>query len=105
MTKNITMKQGIIIIIVVFGLLASCKKASDFLDTQTNTSLNEQLVFSDSARTMQFLNAIYNDIGFSFKKDRWDNHGNLDPATDDAEYTFSGATQKAVVLYAGTVNP
>ncbi len=100
-------QQGLLVllVLVVSGMFTSCKKATDFLDTQTNTSLNEQLVFSDSARTMQFLNAVYNDIGFSYRKDRWDNHGNLDPATDDAEYTFSGATQKAVVLYAGTVNP
>jgi len=93
------------LIIAAAALATGCKKSGDFLDTQTNTSLNEQMVFSDSARTMNFLNDIYLDAGFSFRRDRWDNHGSLDPATDDAEYTYSGATQKAVILYAGTESP
>ncbi|WP_315824440.1 RagB/SusD family nutrient uptake outer membrane protein [Paraflavitalea speifideaquila] len=67
--------------------------------------MGEKDVFTDSARTMQFLNAVYTDVAFSYRKDRWDNHGSLDPATDDAEYTYSGATQKAVILYAGTLSP
>lgn len=100
------MKKQFIIAIAALGAMASCKKSSDFLDTSsTTTVLDEKAVFSDSARTMQFLNTVYNDVGFSFRKDRWDNHGNLDPATDDAEYTYSGGTQKAVILYAGTLSP
>jgi hypothetical protein len=97
--------KRLIIIIAIMGSLASCKKSSDFLDTQSTSALTEQIVFSDSARTMQFLNTPYNDIGFSFSKTRWDNHGNLDPATDEAEYMYSGATQKAVVLYSGIESP
>lgn len=98
------MKQWSLIILSIFVLTAACKKASDFLDSQT-TGIGEKDVWTDSTRTMQFLNAVYTDVAFSYRKDRWDNHGSLDPATDDAEYTYSGATQKAVILYAGTLSP
>src|SRR5436190_9060563 len=100
------MKRLLFILTVALVVLApGCKKSTDFLDSQATVSLDEKTVFSDSARTMNFLNDVYLDAGFSFRRDRWDNHGSLDPGTDDAEYTYSGATQKAVVLYAGTVSP
>lgn len=84
--------------------LAACKKSSDFLDGQAIT-LNEELVFTDSARTMAFLTGIYSDIAFSFTKGRWSSHGNTEQATDDAEYNYSGTGQGAVVLYNGSISP
>jgi hypothetical protein len=97
------MKKALIIILVIAGL-AACKKSSDFLDGQAIT-LDENQVFSDSARTMAFLTGIYADIGFSFTKGRWDSHGNTEQATDDAEYTLSGTGQAAVILYNGSISP
>jgi starch-binding outer membrane protein, SusD/RagB family len=96
--------KRILIIILVIASLASCKKSSDFLDGQA-ISLNENMVFTDSARTMAFLTGIYADLGFSFTKGRWDSHGNTEQATDDAEYTLSGTGQAAVILYNGSISP
>lgn len=97
------MKKALIIILVITSLTA-CKKSSDFLDGQAIT-LDENMVFTDSARTMAFLTGIYADLGFSFTKGRWDSHGNTEQATDDAEYTLSGTGQAAVILYNGSISP
>lgn len=97
------MKKALIIILAIASLTA-CKKSSDFLDGQAIT-LDENMVFSDSARTMAFLTGIYADLGFSFTKGRWDSHGNTEQATDDAEYTLSGTGQAAVILYNGSISP
>lgn len=83
--------------------LVSCKKGG-FLENKTS-ALDEKLVFSDSLRTIQFLNGVYADIGFSFRKGRWDTHGNTEQATDDAEYQFSGTNRPSVILYNGTISP
>lgn len=97
------MKKIIFLIVLLAGLQA-CKKQNAFLDGQAIT-LSEELVFTDSARTMAFLTGIYSDIAFSFNKGRWDSHGNTEQATDDAEYTLSGVAQIAVILYNGSISP
>ena len=93
-------------------ILASCTKTG-FLENKTS-SLDETAVFSDSLRTIQFLNYIYsggsgsNDqkgIGFVFNKGRWDTHGNTEHSTDDAEYLFSSVIRPDVILYNGTISP
>lgn len=97
------MKKILFLLVLLSGLQA-CKKQNAFLDGQAIT-LNEELVFTDSARTMAFLTGIYSDIAFSFNKGRWDSHGNTEQATDDAEYTLSGVAQIAVILYNGSISP
>ncbi|GGG91500.1 MULTISPECIES: RagB/SusD family nutrient uptake outer membrane protein [Pedobacter] len=97
------MKRYILIVLILVGLM-SCKKATSYLDQQ-NVGQDASVVFSDSVRTLGFLNGIYQGRGFSFNKGRWDSHGNLDEATDDAEYRYSGSGQYAVILYSGNVNP
>ncbi len=97
------MKKILFLIVLLAGLQA-CKKQNAFLDGQAIT-LSEELVFTDSARTMAFLTGIYSDIAFSFNKGRWDSHGNTEQATDDAEYTLSGVAQIAVILYNGSISP
>ncbi len=95
--------KKLLIIVLVLGLV-SCKKSGGFLDNQS-VGITESQVFTDSARTMQFLIRIYADMGFSFNKGRWSSHGNTELSTDDAEYSFSGVTQCAVALYNGTLSP
>jgi starch-binding outer membrane protein, SusD/RagB family len=90
--------------ILVIAVFFACKKSDSFLDGQAIT-LSEEQIFSDSARTNDFLNSIYADAGFSFNKQRWDSHGNTEQATDDAEYTLSGVAQVSVNLYNGGVSP
>ncbi len=98
------MKKMALLILPLATLVFSCKKSSDFLETKTN-GITEDMVFTDSIRTVAFLNGIYGDIAYSFNKGRWDSHGNTEQATDDAEYNFSGSGQKAVILYSGSVSP
>jgi starch-binding outer membrane protein, SusD/RagB family len=87
----------------VILFVASCSKSEGFLENKT-TALDEAQVFSDSLRTIQFLNGIYGDIGYSFNKGRWDTHGNTEQSVDDAEYTFSSPTRPSVMLYQATLN-
>ncbi|RXK62247.1 RagB/SusD family nutrient uptake outer membrane protein [Lacibacter luteus] len=97
------MKKIIFLLALLTGLQA-CKKQNSFLDGQA-IALDENMVFTDSIRTMAFLTGIYSDIAFSFNKGRWDSHGNTEQATDDAEYTLSGVAQIAVILYNGSISP
>src|SRR3546814_17606235 len=59
----------------------SCDKQG-FLDQTVTSDLTEELVFSDSSYTIQFLNDIYRDIGFSEHPNRFGN-GGLDAASDE----------------------
>jgi hypothetical protein len=86
-----------------WAVFASCTKTS-FLENKT-TALDENAVFTDSLRTIQFLNGVYNQIGFTFNKGRWDTHGNTEHSTDDGEYLFSAVTRPDVILYNGTISP
>lgn len=88
---------------VLFAALASCKKGG-FLENKTS-ALDETSVFTDSLRTIQFLNGVYNQIGYSFNKGRWDTHGNTEHSTDDGEYLFSSTIRPDVILYNGTISP
>ncbi|MEI6947109.1 RagB/SusD family nutrient uptake outer membrane protein [Paraflavisolibacter sp. H34] len=86
------MKKTILIFLSV-AALASCKKAS-FLDDKTN-GLTEEAVFSDSLQTMNFLNKVYADAGYTFGPSRFSGaggSGNTELATDNAE----GANNLAV---------
>ncbi len=103
--------KKILTIISVSALLAACSKSGGFLDDKS-TALDETQVFSDSLRTIQFLNGIYAEgtfgntdfagIGFSFNKRRWETHGNQETSADDAEYSLSSATRPSVMFYQGT---
>ncbi len=61
------MKFTVYIIITVFVLSFSfqgCRKADSFLDKKVDASLNEENVFADSARTMDYLAGIYEGLYF-----------------------------------------
>jgi len=104
------MKQLIIVLAGCLTLVA-CTKSSGFLENKT-TALDEAQVFSDSLRTIQFLNGIYAEgsfgstdyagVGFSFNKRRWETHGNTEQSVDDGEYSLSSATRPSVMFYQGT---
>jgi len=74
---------------VIFGaaiicLFAACTKES-FLDKTTTTDLSEATVFSDSARSMDFLANIYASVDFSFSLTRFSGAAGLDACSDEAE--------------------
>ncbi|GEP94276.1 RagB/SusD family nutrient uptake outer membrane protein [Chitinophaga cymbidii] len=83
--------------------LASCGK-KNFLDETETTNLNEQTVFSDSARTVAFLTNIYIDIGFAESATRFGN-GGLDASCDEAEPQKSSTVTTSIQFATGTVNP
>ncbi|MBO9154749.1 RagB/SusD family nutrient uptake outer membrane protein [Chitinophaga sp. GCM10012297] len=84
-------------------ILTSCGK-KNFLDQTETTNLNEQTVFSDSARTVAFLTNIYLDIGFAESATRFGN-GGLDAACDEAEPQKSATVTTSIQFATGTVNP
>lgn len=55
---------------VLLGIF-SCQKGKGLLDPTQTTDLNEQSVFSDSSRTMDFLFAIYGQMPFDFEYYRY----------------------------------
>lgn len=69
--------------------LIGCTKES-FLDQTTTTDLNEESVFADSARTMDFLANIYSNIDFSASPSRFGAAG-LDACSDEAEGPLSAS--------------
>lgn len=55
---------------IIVGIY-SCQKDKNLLDPTVTTDLNEQSVFSDSSRTMDYLFAIYSQISFDFEYYRY----------------------------------
>lgn len=73
---------------VVACLFAACTK-ENFLDQTSTTDLSEETVFSDSARSMDFLANIYSGIGFSSDLSRFNGVAGLDACSDEAEGPLS----------------
>ncbi|MGE7773278.1 RagB/SusD family nutrient uptake outer membrane protein [Chitinophaga sp. NPDC101104] len=81
-----------------------CKKSSDFLDAKVPSDLNEETVFSDSARTMNFLNRIYTQVQHSSLPVNYMGVP-TDVCTDNGEVSYSGATQPGVYYNNGSFTP
>src|SRR3546814_5389301 len=62
-------------ILVIIGCWG-CQDEDSFLDKKVSASLNEQIVFADSAYTMDYLTAIYEGLYF------WYNTGSSATATN-----------------------
>jgi starch-binding outer membrane protein, SusD/RagB family len=80
------MKTKIITIFFTAAAFISCQKSS-LLDDKTN-GLTEEVVFADSIQSMNFLNKIYQDAGYTFGPSRFSSaggSGNTELATDNAE--------------------
>lgn len=102
MTKKFTFAAPVCLCLGMI-ILASCGK-KNFLDQTETTNLNEQTVFTDSARTVAFLTNIYLDIGFAESATRFGN-GGLDAASDEAEPQKSATVTTSIQFATGTVNP
>jgi hypothetical protein len=102
MIKKITFLHLALATLLSGVFFSSCTK--QFLDQTTTTDLNEQSVFSDSARTIDFLTQIYTNIDFSFNPARFDGRAGLDACSDEAE----GPSASVVTAYnefaTGSVN-
>jgi starch-binding outer membrane protein, SusD/RagB family len=87
-------------IVITSVCTMSCKK-KNFLDDKSVGTITDP--FSDSTQTMAFVNRLYEEIGFNFKKERWEN-GNTEQSTDDAEYTLLNPQRRTVALWLGNYN-
>lgn len=84
--------------------ICSCSK-NKFLEETTTTNLNEQTVFSDSAYSMNFLNNIYSNIGFSFNPTRFNNNGGIDAASSEADVPRAGIASTSSGFATGSLSP
>lgn len=82
--------------------LGACSKQG-FLEQTETSDLNEEVVFSDSAYTMNFLSGIYSEIGFVTWPKRFGG-GGLDASTDEAEGAGLGTVNTFIQFATGTVN-
>lgn len=89
---------------ILLGLLiiTSCKKG-DFLDPTVTNTLNEESVFTDSARTMDALVGIYADIGFFAAHNRFGTSG-LAAASDEAESSLQGGGAEFIKWATGSIS-
>lgn len=85
------------------GVLTSCAK-KDLLDPTVVRTLNEELTFSDSVRTVAFVTAIYSELGANSFTSRYGNGGSLAEGSDESVSRLFGATQPWVPLMIGTLN-
>lgn len=83
-------------VIIILAILASgfsfCKKNGGFLDKKSTAELNETTVFTDSARTMNYLASIYGDIGFDMDPRTANGFGGcFSESSDESEGTYIAA--------------
>ncbi len=94
--------------IIALGFIAgigSCRKAGSILDPKSNTDLNNETVFADSSRTIDFLFNLYADAGYTFSWKRWINtNGGLTDGGDEAHGAFNGPTNLYVIVLSGSLN-
>jgi hypothetical protein len=88
---------------LVTGLF-SCVK-SDLLDPKTTNELNEQTVFADSARSIDFLMAMYSDNAYTFSYKRWGNiWAGTTEAADEAMSYLNGPTQPFSYIFNSNIS-
>lgn len=96
-----------IYIILPLALAAACKKNS-FLSATVSSNLDSSTVFKDSTYAIQFLNAIYLNIGFATDPKRFTSGNDvagLESACDEAEGPNLSASNGFTMFATGTVNP
>lgn len=91
--------------VITVVLMQSCtKKGADLLDKTESGTLNEQIVFSDSIRTMEYLTGIYQGIQNYYKQTVLTNYGSLADCTDEGEVMWTGDSNYPVPLNKGTLS-
>jgi hypothetical protein len=84
-------------------LMMACNKDKTFLDKTVTSNLTEDVVFADSAYTMDFLTGIYTDMDFSFTPDRFGAAG-LNGCSDESVGGGTSRSDQYVLWTSGTVN-
>jgi hypothetical protein len=89
--------------IIAVAMVSSCKKGG-VLDQVKTTDLNEATTFVDSARTMQFLTRVYDDIGFSADPKRFGSSNGIYNIGDEVEGSTQAGTAYNVIFQSGAVS-
>ncbi|WP_315814134.1 hypothetical protein [Paraflavitalea speifideaquila] len=84
---------------------ACSKKGADFLDKTESGTINEQITFADSIRTMEFLTGLYQGIQNNYKQTNLTNYGSMADCTDEGELMWTGATNYPIPINQGSLNP
>jgi len=90
-----------LLLIIFCAIPFSC--SDEFLDETVTSSLDKEVIFSDSAYTEGFLTGIYKDIAFDIKYDRIT--GGLQTASDEAHFYRSTSISTDEQFSTGSVNP
>lgn len=98
------MNRYFLLAVVAISLVTACKDVEDFLDKTETTNLNEESVFTDSARSMQFLTRIYSDIGFSANPKRFGGSIGVYSISDEAEMAAVGGDQWNIRFMTGNIS-
>lgn len=100
--QHLTIKLSLILLLA--AALHSCVK-SDLLDPKTNNELNEETVFADSSRTIDFLMAMYADASYTFSYKRWGNiWAGTTEASDEAMSYLNGPTQPFSYIFNANIS-
>ncbi|MFT3823251.1 MAG: RagB/SusD family nutrient uptake outer membrane protein [Chitinophagaceae bacterium] len=91
-------------IIAVLCMEACSKKGGDLLDRTESGTINEQVTFSDSIRTMEFLTGLYQGVQNYYKQTVLTNYGSMADCTDEGEIEWTGTSNYPVPLNLGTLN-
>ncbi|WP_345948648.1 RagB/SusD family nutrient uptake outer membrane protein [Mucilaginibacter sp. PAMB04274] len=88
---------------VVAAFFSSCSKTG-ILDPKSTTDLNNETVFADSSRTIDFLFNLYADAGYTFSWRRFSNTASLAEGSDEAHGSYNGPTIVYVMVLNGSLN-
>lgn len=90
--------------ICTIAILSACTKNGNILDQVKTTDLGEATTFTDSARTVQFLTRVYDDIGFSADPKRFGSSVGIYEIGDEAEGSLQAATSYNVIFQTGAIS-
>ena len=94
--------------VVLLLLLAPACKKTGYLSSTVTSNLDSTTVFSDSTKSMGFLNNLYTKVGFAADPKRFVVNGvgaGLDASCDEAEGPTISSSNGYTMFATGTVNP
>lgn len=92
------------LILLMVGMTACSKKGADFLDKTESGTINEQITFADSIRTMEFLNGLYQNLQANYKQTFLTNYGSMADCTDEGELMWTGSSNYPIPVNQGNLS-
>lgn len=98
------MNKTFLILAVSFTLIAASCKKSTFLDSKSTVSLNKEIVFADSANTMDYLTGLYIDFDLGYTLSSTNSFFDYSKMCDEAEGRYPALGNYDKVITQGTFN-